>query len=98
MKNTTVSLRIYENVKKYFEKNNMPYDVQEIIPDKSPFNDYLFIVIAKHRNYPELKRKLGGGPWAVWSSWNESAQCLNHGHYDIADYDKAYALAMDLRA
>lgn len=98
MKNTTVSLRIYENVKKYFEKNNMPYDVQEIIPDKSPFNDHLYIVIAKRRNYPELNRKLGGGPWVVWSSWNESTQCLDHGHYDIVDYDKAYALAMDLRA
>lgn len=98
MKNSTVSLRIYENVKKYFEKNNMPYDVQEIIPDKSPFNNYLFIVIAKHREYPEIKKACGGGPWVVWSSWNESTQCLNHGHYDIVDYDKAYALAMDLRA
>ena len=91
-------LKIYENVKKYFEKNNMPYDVQEIIPDKSPFNNYLFIVIAKHREYPEIKKACGGGPWVVWSSWNESTQCLNHGHYDIVDYDKAYALAMDLRA
>nr|DAZ81281.1 MAG TPA: hypothetical protein [Caudoviricetes sp.] len=33
MFNTTVPLRIYENVKKYFEKHNMSYDVQEIIPD-----------------------------------------------------------------
>lgn len=97
MKNSTVPLKIYENVKKYFEKNNMPYDVQEIIPDKSPFNDYLFIVIAKHRKYSEIKQAYGGGPWVVWSSWNESTQCLNHGNYDILDYDKAYALAMDLR-
>lgn len=97
MKNSTVPLKIYENVKKYFEKNDMPYDVQEIIPDKSPFNDYLFIVIAKHRNYPELNRKLGGGPWVVYGCWNDTCHSLNHGHYDILDYDKAYALAMDLR-
>lgn len=97
MKNTTVLLRIYENVKKYFEKNNMPYDVQEIIPRENPHDNYLFIVIAKKKNYPEYLKSMGFGPWVVWSIWNESTQSLNNGHYDILDYDKAYALAMDLR-
>lgn len=58
----------------------------------------IFIVIAKHTNYPEIKKLYGGGSWVVWSSWNEATQCLTHGHYDILDYDKAYALAMELSA
>lgn len=95
---TTVPLKIYDNVKNYFKRNNMNYDVQEIIPNGSLFNHNLYIVIARHTNYPEIKKSYGGGPWVVWSSWNESTQCLNHGHYDIADYDKAYALAMELSA
>ena len=95
---TTVPLKIYDNVSEYFKRNNMNYDVQEILPDKNPFNDYLFIVIAKNRKYPEENKAFGLGPWVVWSSWNESTQCLNHGHYDILDYDKAYALAMELSA
>lgn len=88
---------VYDHVRKYFKENNMPYEVQEVIPNGSPFNHNLYIVIAKHTNYPEIKKSYGG-PWVVWSSWNESTQCLNHGHYDIADYDKAYALAMELSA
>ncbi len=95
---TTVPLKIYDNVSEYFKRNNMNYAVQEIIPNESPFNHNLYIVIAKHINYPESKKSCGGGPWVVWSCWNEATQCLNHGHYDILDYDKAYALAMDLRA
>lgn len=98
MTDPIVPLKIYDNVKNYFERNGMDYDVQEIIPDKNPFNDHLYIVIAKRRNYPELNRKLGGGPWVVWSSWNDTCHSLGHGNYDILDYDKAYALAMNLRA
>ena len=78
---------VYDHVRKYFKENNMPYEVQEIIPNGSPFNHNLYIVIAKHTNYPEIKKSYGGGPWVVWSSWNESTQCLNHGHYDIVDYE-----------
>lgn len=88
---------VYDHVRKYFKENNMPYEVQEVIPNGSPFNHNLYIVIAKHTNYPEIKKSYGG-PWVVWSCWNEATQCLNHGHYDIADYDKAYALAMELSA
>ena len=98
MTDPIVPLKIYDNVSEYFKRNNMNYDVQEIIPNGSPFNHNLYIVIAKHTNYPESKKSCGGGPWVVWSCWNEVTQCLNHGHYDILDYDKAYALAMDLSA
>lgn len=53
---TTVPLKIYDNVKNYFKRNNMNYDVQEIIPNRSLFNHNLYIVIAKHTNYPEIKK------------------------------------------
>lgn len=95
---TTVPLKIYDNVSEYFKRNNMNYDVQEIIHHPGVFCKELYIVIAKHTNYPEIKKSYGGGPWVVWSCWNEATQCLNHGHYDILDYDKAYALAMELSA
>lgn len=95
---STVPLNIYDHVRDYFKRNGMNYDLQEIIPRKNPHDNYLFIVIAKRRTYPEIIMELGGGPWVVWSSWNEATQCLNHGHYDILDYDKAYTLAMELSA
>lgn len=55
MFNTTIPLKIYDNVSEYFKRNNMNYDVQKIIPNGSPFNHNLYIVIAKHTNYPEIK-------------------------------------------
>lgn len=94
---STVPLTIYEHVRDYFKRNEMDYDLQEIIPSKNPYDHYLFIVIAKKRNYPDYLKSMGFGPWTVWSTWNERTQSLNYGHYDILNYDKAYALAIDLR-
>lgn len=93
----TVPLNIYDHIREYFKKENMSYDLQEVIPSKNPYDDYLFIVIAKKRNYPKENKLMGFGPWVVWGAWNESTQTLNGGHYDLIDYDKAYAVAMDLR-
>ena len=87
---------VYDHVRKYFKENNMPYEVQEIIHHPGMFCRELYVVIAKHSAYPELKTKYGGGPWVVWSCWNDNTQCLNHGHYDIKDYDRAYNLATEL--
>lgn len=87
---------VYDHVRKYFKENNMPYEVQEIIHHPGVFCKELYVVIAKHSAYPEFKARCGGGPWVVWSCWNDNTQCLNHGHYDIKDYDRAYNLATEL--
>ena len=35
--------------------------------------EHLFMVSAKKSN----------GTYALWTSWNEFSQSLNHGHYDL---------------
>lgn len=92
--NQTVDLKVWSNVKEYFAKELPQYQVQDVIrKSKFPADSHLYMVIAKHKCYPEIKKQCGGGEWVVWTCWNESTQCLNHGHYDIKDYDAAVKVA-----
>ena len=55
------------------------------------------MVIAKHKNYPAIKASIGCGPWVVWTTWNESTQSLNGGHYDIKTYEDALSICEERR-
>lgn len=93
--NMTVPLHVWEHVKEYFTKELPRYQVQDVIRRSSyPEDSYLYMVIAKNTNYPEIKKQLGCGEWVVWTCWNETTRCLNHGHYDIKDYDTAMEVCM----
>ena len=39
-----------------------------------------------------MDESLAGGPWVVWTTWNESTQSLNGGHYDIKTYEDALSI------
>ena len=47
-----------------------------------PDDAYLYHVIAKRND----------GKYACWTSWNESTQSLNFGHYDLESEDEALAI------
>lgn len=92
---------MYENrmdrlteIVKYFMENLPQYEVENVLHrSMNEADDYMNIVIAKHRHYPEIKRKAGGGEYVVWSCWNNLKKSLNHGYYDIKNHDAALNLA-----
>ena len=89
----TVPMSVWNNVQKYFKEHlNDKYDLQDVIRYKSPLDSYLYMVIARYKNYSELKASIGGGPWVVWTTWNESTQSLDGGHYDIKTYEDALSI------
>jgi len=74
---STVPMSVWDNVKKYFkERLHDRYDLQDIISYSHPGDSYLYMVIAKEKDYPETNVQLGCGPWVVWTTWNESTQSL----------------------
>lgn len=91
--NATIPMSVWNNVQKYFKEHlNDRYDLQDVIRYKNPMDSYLYMVIAKHKNYSAIKTSMGGGPWVVWNTWNESTQSLNGGHYDIKTYEDALSI------
>lgn len=79
-----VSENVVENVRKYFTKNLPQYFVCTVARASShPDDHYLYTVIAKHRE---------NGTYTTWTSWNETTQCLNFGHYGL-DAEEAAVVA-----
>lgn len=67
---------VVQHVYDYFEEHLPLYTVFEVRKQSyEPADNYLYMVAAKHQN----------GSYAVWISWNESIQSLNHGHYGLPD-------------
>ncbi len=66
---------VLKHIETYF-KNNLPnYAVLEVRRKSyHPDDKHLFMVSAK---------KVDDGTYAVWSTWNEELQTLNHGHYGL---------------
>lgn len=94
----TVPISVWNNVKEYFKEHlDDRYDLQDVIRYASPMDSYLYMVIAKHKNYPAIKASIGGGAWVVWTTWNESTQSLNGGHYDIKTYEDALRICEERR-
>lgn len=66
------------NIKKYFQEKLPNYEVMKV-RKKSCYEEdsYLYMVAAKKDT----------GSYAVWSSWNDSTQSMNHGHYNLVDLE-----------
>ena len=87
----TVSLEVWENVKKYFAEHLKQYQLVDVMrASKHPDDHYLYMVIARKRD------KKATGPWACWTCWNETTQSLNFGHYGIDKYDDAVKICLDM--
>lgn len=66
------------NVRKYLKEHLPGYEAVEVRKKSWHEEDaHLFMVAAKKED----------GTFAVWTSWNEKLQTLNHGHYDIKDLE-----------
>lgn len=95
----TVPMSVWNNVRKYFKEHlDDRYDLQDVIRYKDPMDSYLYMVIAKEKDYPETNVQLGCRPWVVWTTWNESTQSLDGGHYDIKTYEDALSICEERRA
>lgn len=70
---------VFENINSYFRENEMNYEVVKLYRKSNRKNDwYLYVVVARFTNTQR---------YAVWTSWNDSIKCLNHGHYDITSIE-----------
>lgn len=73
MKNLTpVPQEVKENVKKYLTEENLGELVDVMRASEHPEDWYLFHVIARK-----------GDNYSCWTSWNETTQSLNFGHYNL---------------
>lgn len=69
---------VIEHVKLYFKENLPRYAVLEVRKKSyHPDDDHLYMVSAKKED----------GTYAVWTSWNEATQSLNHGHYGLSSIE-----------
>lgn len=77
--------KVREHVELYFREHLLKYAVLDIRKKSyHPDDDYLYMVSARKDD----------GTYAVWTSWNEKVQTLNHGHYglvSITDCEKIFA-------
>lgn len=69
-------LDVVQHITNYFEEHLPLYTIFEVRRQTfNPNDNYLYMVAAKHQN----------GDYAIWTSWNEHLQSLNHGHYNLPD-------------
>lgn len=66
--------QVIQNVEEYFKEHLPQYSVLKVVKKSNHKDDaYLYMVSAKKSD----------DTYAVWTSWNESTQSLNYGHYDL---------------
>ena len=81
MRTKNVTLKVVEDVKKYFDEKLPQYTVIDIVDySYHPDDNYLFMVKAK---------KMKDNSYAVWTNWNQQSKSLNYGHYDIETNEEA---------
>ena len=74
-----VSDNVIKNMKQYFEKHLSDYQITDVCRKSNHVEDsYLYSVVAKK-----------GDEYACWTSWNETSQSLNYGHYSLESRDVA---------
>lgn len=85
----TVPKSVWDHVYDYFDKKLKSYEVIDVIKSSShPMDNYLYMVVAYH---------VPSGSWTFWSCWNDKMRSLNHGHYDISDYDDALSQCLSFQ-
>lgn len=83
---TDVPEDVKERVRSYMAENLPAYDNIGVIRGSEHPDDYnLYMVVAKHEN----------GNFAAWTSWKDSTESLNHGHYDIETAIDAWDLLFE---
>lgn len=78
-----VPFEVLDNIGKYFrgKEHLQKYKVEYVIRGSNhPEDDHLYMVVARDKK---------NETWTAWTCWNEDTQCLNHGHYDIPDFEAA---------
>lgn len=73
-----VPAKVVEHIREYFQ-SEMPGFTPVLVQRQSnaPGDNYLYEVVGRG----------GSGKYACWTSWNDSLQSLNHGHYNIKEDD-----------
>ncbi len=71
-KNMPIPEQVKLNVIQYLEKHDLGTLVAVSRASEYAVDDYLYHVVAKT-----------GYGYSVWTSWNETTHCLNHGHYGL---------------
>lgn len=66
------------HIQEYFQKKLPNYEVVKVRRKSWHKDDAHLYMVAAKKNM---------GSYAVWTSWNESTQSLNYGHYDLADIE-----------
>lgn len=75
-----VSDKVIRNVEKYFSEHCERYSLLGICRKSNHLEDgYLYEVIACN----------GNQEYACWTSWNETTQSLNYGHYGLGSMEEA---------
>ena len=81
------------NVINYFSKNLPAFSVMEVRKaSEHPDDSYLYMVIAKRKENP-FSRIMGD--YSCWTSWNESMQSLNCGHYGLKTFQDAREICQE---
>lgn len=80
-----VPTSVVENVKKYFKESNslQAYTAVKVLRSNNLSDEYCYHVIAVRID------EQGKEVYACWTSWNETTQCLNHGHYCLESEEEA---------
>lgn len=79
---------VYENIEQYFY-DYLPGFKRMLILKASnhPDDHYLYHVIARNTR---------NNTYTVWTCWNDSTKCLNHGHYGIDNLSWAIGICDDM--
>lgn len=89
----TVPISVWNNVKEYFKEHlDDRYDLQDVIRYKDPMDSYLYMVIAKHKNYSAIKASIVVDHGLYGLLGMNLHNSLNGGHYDIKTYEDALSI------
>ena len=67
--------KVYKNVRFYFSDGHGVENYNLVSVRQKLTETYLYRVMAQHKIT---------GKYAVWTSWNETTQSLNFGHYNLS--------------
>lgn len=95
-RNTTpVPQEVKENVKKYLAEHNLGELVDVMRASDHPEDGYLFHVIARKPNEKKLFHN-GDYSYSAFTSWNETTQSLNFGHYHLESEERAREICAEM--
>lgn len=84
VENLVVSQEVYKHVRCYLYDNLKEYILISICQKFK--GDFIYRILAYN---------LSDKTYAVWKTWNESTQCLNHGDYNLS-FNEAMTIFLDV--